>query len=402
MRHTIIALLTASALLALPAAAAAETSSCETRGPTQAPLDYQSVETLPDGRVRFRLCAPDAPAAKVVSGDIDSIPTGYDGGPPGLAMVKDAENYWVATTARPVKPGVHVYGFEVTGLVIPDPQSSEAASQARGMRSTFYVAAPDLAFERYRPDIAHGLVSTVEYPSATTGTLRRAQVYTPPGYEAGGRRRYPVLYLVHGVGDTERSWIEKGRANYILDNLIADKAAPPMIVVMPFGHTPARAGIDNRFNSDFRDDLIKDLTPFIDGHFRTETKTDRRAMAGLSMGGLHTINFGLTRPDVFGPIGIFSIGFIGEDNLARFRDHELSALKARAAAKTWVYYTIGRGDPVLSLVPPTRALFDQAGLKYEYVETDGGHDWEVWRRDLRDFAGRVFSKTERPAANRGP
>lgn len=385
-------------LAAAPALAAPDPDACSTRVPTQPPLEYKSVDVLPDGRVMFRLCAPGAPSARVVSGDIDSVPTGYDGAPQGLAMTRDDRGYWAVTTSKSVSPGVHVYGFGIAGVVIADPQSQTPANEARGARSTFYIPSPGLAFEAYRPNIAHGLVATIEYPSASTNSLRRAEVYTPPGYEAGGGRRYPVLYLVHGVGDSELSWVQKGRAAYILDNLIADGKAPPMIVVMPFGHTPARPGVDNRFNSDFRDDLINDLIPAIDGRFRTEPRPPRRAMAGLSMGGLHTINFGLTRPDVFGPIGVFSIGFIGEENLARFEKNDMEALKRRAAAKTLVYYTIGKNDPVMPLVAPTRRLFDAAGLQYQYVETEGGHEWSVWRADLRDFATRVFSsdKPRRP------
>ncbi|WP_304274720.1 alpha/beta hydrolase-fold protein [Caulobacter segnis] len=377
-------------LAAAPALAAPDLDACSTRGPTQAPLEYKPVDLLPDGKVVFRLCAPEAASARVVSGDIDSVPTGYDGGPQGLAMTRDDRGYWAATTAKPVSPGVHVYGFSIAGTVIADPQSQSPANEARGARSTFYIPSPGLAFGAYRPDIAHGVVSTVEYASKSTDSLRRAQVYTPPGYEGGGDRRYPVLYLVHGVGDSELSWVQKGRAAYILDNLIADGKAPPMIVVMPFGHTPGRPGVDNRFNSDFRDDLINDLIPAIDARFRTEPRPARRAMAGLSMGGLHTINFGLTRPDIFGPIGIFSIGFIGDENLARFEKNDMDALRRRAAARTFVYYTIGKTDPVMPLVGPTRRLFDAAGLKYQYVETEGGHEWSVWRADLRDFATKVF------------
>jgi enterochelin esterase family protein len=383
---------------ATPALAKTDLEPCSASGPTQAPLEYKSVDVLADGRVTFRLCAPEAPSARLVSGDIDSVPTGYDGGPQGLTMERDSQGYWLATTVAPVKPGVHVYGFRVAGVVIADPQSQTPANEARGARSTFYISSPDLAFEAYRSDIPHGLVSTFEYPSKSTNSLRRAEVYTPPGYEAGGRRRYPVLYLVHGVGDSELSWIQKGRAAYILDNLIADGKAPPMIVVMPFGHTPARPGVDNRLNSDFRDDLINDLIPAIDARFRTEARPARRAMAGLSMGGLHTINFGLTRPDVFGPIGVFSIGFIGDENLARFEKNDMGALRRRAAAATFVYYTIGKTDPVMPLVAPTRRLFDAAGLKYQYAETEGGHEWSVWRADLRDFAARVFA----PATPRKP
>lgn len=383
------------ASMAAPAQDAPALETCSARGPTQAPLEYRSVDVLADGRVTFRLCAPEASSARLVSGDIDAVPTGYDGKPQGLAMERDSQGYWLAATSAPVKPGVHVYGFKVAGVVIPDPQSQTPANEARGARSIFYIPAPDLAFEAYRPEIPHGLVSTMEYPSKSTNSLRRAVVYTPPGYETGGRRRYPVLYLVHGVGDSELSWTQKGRAAYILDNLIADGAAPPMIVVMPFGHTPSRSGVDNRFNSDFRDDLINDLVPTIDARFRTQAGPARRAMAGLSMGGLHTINFGLTRPDIFGPIGVFSIGFIGDENLARFEKNDMDALRRRVAAGTFVYYAIGKGDPVMPLVAPTRRLFDAAGLKYQYVETEGGHEWSVWRANLRDFATKVFAP-ERP------
>jgi enterochelin esterase family protein len=201
-----------------------------------------------------------------------------------------------------------------------------------------------------------------------------------------------VLYLVHGAGDSDDSWTSRGRANDILDNLIASGKAVPMIVVMPAGHTVFKPGSDLFANKDFGDDLVKDLVPLIDGRYRTLADPAHRAMAGLSMGGAHTLSWGLPNPAVFGPIGIFSMGFYLPGQEERFVAANDAALRLRAKAGTPVMFAMGKTDFLYPAVAPTRAMMDRYGIQYRYVESEGGHTWSNWREYLRDFAVTIFKQ----------
>lgn len=387
MRKLVLPALSALFLGTLSAQAAAP---CEERTFFQPPLEYKSVEVLPDGRVTFRLCAKTASNVVVLPQEMNGVPTGMDGKPPGLPMAKDADGYWAATTPATVDPGVYTYIFKVDGIRLADPRGSRFGEAFGGVQSIVEIPGAAKTNQFYKADVPHGLVSLVEYPSASLGILRRAHVYTPPGYEAGGKERYPVLYLVHGYSDNDDSWTQKGNAHYILDNLIASGKAKPMIVVMPYGHTPAREGVQGMVNTDFGADLHKDLIPYIDKHFRTLPGVKTRAMAGLSMGGAHTIQFGLPRPDVFGAIGVFSIGMLGDDQAAEYRKANDAALKARAALGGPVFYAIGKEDFVMKMAPAYRQILDDYKINYTYVESGGGHTWINWRDYLEAFAPLLF------------
>ncbi|MFV3126612.1 alpha/beta hydrolase [Niveispirillum sp. KHB5.9] len=390
MRQFILPALTALPLVL--GAVTANAAPCEERTFFQPPLEYTSVEVLADGRVIFRLCAKDARDVVALPQEMKTVPTGMDGKPPGLPMTKDGEGYWVATTAGAVDPGVYTYNFKVDGLRIADPRGTRFAEAFGGVQSIFQLPGAATANQFYKADVPHGLVSVVEYPSTSLGGItRRAHVYTPPGYEAGGKETYPVLYLVHGYSDSDDAWTMKGNANYILDNLIAAGKAKPMIIVMPQGHTPAREGVQGMENTDFGNDLHKDLIPYIDKHFRTKAAVKTRAMVGLSMGGAHTIMFGLPRPDVFGSIGVFSIGMMSEEQTAKYRKVNEAALKARAKAGGLVFYAIGKEDFVITMAPPFRKILEDHGIKYTNVETGGGHTWINWRAYLEQIAPLLFN-----------
>jgi enterochelin esterase family protein len=220
-------------------------------------------------------------------------------------------------------------------------------------------------------------------------------VYTPPGYGTSGKR-YPVLYLVNGAGDSDDNWTSTGHAHYILDNLIAAGKAKPMIIVMPAGHTPDRAGAAGNMlaNADFGADLLRELVPRIDAQFRTIAKPASRAMAGLSMGGAHTLQFGLTHPEVFNYVGIFSMGLgfggNGPEEIARYEKANAAALARSAREMKLVYYAVGREDFLFSSIAPTRAMLDRQYIRHVYNESGGGHTWINWRRYLADFAARLF------------
>lgn len=387
-------LVRSAALVALPLLAAlpayAAPPKCEVRTFFQPPLEYKSVEPLPDGRITFRLCAKEARAVTILAQEMKGVPDGMDGKPPGLAMSLDEDGYWSVTSTAAADPGVYTYAFKVDGMRMADPVGTRFAESFGGIQSIFQLPGAATANQFYKPDVAHGLVSTVEYPSSSLGIVRRAHVYTPPGYEAGGKERYPVLYLVHGYSDADDAWTMKGNANYILDNLIAAGKAKPMIIVMPYGHTPTREGVQGMENTDFGDDLHKDLIPYIDKHFRTQPAAKSRAMVGLSMGGAHTIMFGLPRPDVFGDIGVFSIGMLGDDQVARYRKANDEKLKARAKAGGLVFYAIGKQDFVINMAPSFRHVLSDYDIKYTYVESDGGHTWINWRAYLEQIAPLLF------------
>lgn len=374
-----------------PAAQPAAPETCLPRG-FAAAAAFKSVEVLADRRVTFRVCAPGATDVKVTSNDMpDVIPLAL-GGPTGLAMSKDAKGLWTATTDKPLAPDTYRYDFSVNGARVPDPQATTFSHERTGTNSTLEVPGPEGAFQAYDRNVPHGTVSVIEYWSSTLGMKRSAHVYTPPGYLTDSKR-YPVLYLVHGAGDSDDSWTSVGRAHYILDNLIAAGKARPMIIVMPFGHTPDRPGVDLLSNNDFGDDLIKDLIPQVDKSLRTIARADSRAMAGLSMGGSHTIRYGLTHPDLFHYVGIFSMG-LGmqgrEAEVARYESDNAAALARSAKELKLVYYAIGRDDFLHATVAPTRAMLDRQGIRHVFNESGGGHTWINWRRYLNDFAPRLF------------
>ena len=364
-------------------------TSCRPPGFFTAPASYPSAEVLPDRRVTFRLCAPEATEAMVTSTDYQpAIPLGF-GGPPGLAMAKDTSGLWSATTSAPFEPGTYRYNFRVDGARVPDPQATRFSHERVGTNSVLEVPGAEGAFQAYDPKVAHGVVSAVEYWSTTLGAKRRAHVYTPPGYMKGSAR-YPVLYLVHGAGDSDDSWTSVGHANYILDNLIAAGKAKPMIVVMPFGHTPDRPGADILSNDDFGNDLLKDVIPYVEANWRTQNGTGSRAMAGLSMGGAHTLRYGLTHPELFGYVGVFSMGLMDSTLVTWYEKNNAAALKRGAREFKLVYYAVGRDDFLYRSIAPTRAMLAKYGIKDVYNESGGGHTWTNWRKYLEDFAPRLF------------
>ena len=386
------------ALITLPATIHAQDSaspaSCMPQGMFAQPT-YTSVEVLEDGRVTFQLCAPQAREVRVVSNDIDyAIPMGMAPGTErGLAMTRDDTGLWSATTTVRIVPDNYRYNFEVDGVRVPDPRASTFSRERTGINSTVDIAGPEGAFQTWAADVPHGAVSHVTYFSAPLGQMREAYVYTPPGY-MNGSASYPVLYLVHGAGDSSDSWTQVGHANLILDNLIAAGSATPMIIVMPFGHTPDRPGGNMLANTDFGDDLQQALIPYVDGNFRTLPDADHRAMAGLSMGGAHTLNFGVPRPDLFGEVGIFSMGLgLGPNSaadIAAFAERNAAGLRARAALAEPVYYAMGSTDFLYATAAPTRAMMEAQGITVDYHESDGGHTWINWRRYLADFLPRLF------------
>lgn len=378
--------------LAIPAWAQppAEPETCEGAGFMPTP-DYQSVEVLGDGRVTFRICAPEATTVRLISSDAaDVIPIGFAGETPGLAMTKDDEGLWTVTTPAPLEVDTFRFVFRVNGVDVADPLGSSVIGGYPGGVSSVVATGRDAgAFQAYDKNVPHGVVSRIEYWSSSLTVKRPAVVYTPPGYMTSDAA-YPVLYLVHGAGDREDGWTAIGRAHYILDNLIAADKAEPMIIVMPLGHTPSRPDADMLANTDFSDDLLTDLVPFIEGNFRTVNVRGGRAMAGLSMGGAHTMSTGLVNPELFAYVGIFSMGLMSAERVEAYESRNAAALAKAAETMELVYYAMGKTDFLYGSVAPTRAVFEKYGIAHLYVESEGGHTWANWRDYLADFLPRLF------------
>jgi enterochelin esterase family protein len=244
-------------------------------------------------------------------------------------------------------------------------------------------------------DVPHGAVAAVTYHSKTVGKTRRAHVYTPPGYETG-TDKYPVFYLLHGAGDCDDSWTSVGRAADILDNLIAAKKAKPMIVVMPAGHDSkfafGRPMGDAAPAARFEDDFEKDLRPHIEKTYRVKTDRADRAIAGLSMGGLQTLNVFAAKPADYSAVGVFSSGVFGnkeaQEAWAKQHTESLSAAAAKDVKVLW--FATGKDDFVLNSTKGTIELLKKLELKPEYKETAGGHTWINWQEYLNEFAPRLF------------
>ena len=344
-----------------------------------------------DLRATFRLNAPGARSVQV------SIGHGkYD-------MTRAADGLWYVTTP-PLVPGFHYYAFNVDGANVADPSSHTYFGTGRDASG---IEVPEKGVDFYEPkNVPHGEVRIRWYLSKVTGAWRRCFVYTPPDYDANQRGRYPVLYLQHGMGEDETGWVFQGRANLILDNLVAAGKAKPMIVVMDNGYArkagaePPPAAESGGLRADiagFEDLMLTDVIPMIDGAYRTIADREHRAMAGLSMGGNQTCQLTLRHLDKFAWIGAFSgtgnglstapidpKTFIG----GIFADGPVFNAKVRLL---WVGMGTEEPDPFPGAIGAFRKMLDQAGVKYVYFESPGtSHEWLTWRRDLNDFAPRLF------------
>jgi enterochelin esterase-like enzyme len=360
----------------------------------------QYPRVYPDRRVTFRVKAPDAKKVQVQPGGADN---GLGKGP--YEMQRGEDGNWAVTTP-PAVPGFHYYWLVIDGAVANDPGSESYFGWGR---QTSGVEVPEEGVDFYvAKDVPHGEVRAMWYPSKVTGRARRAFVYTPPGYDAGGSTiRYPVLYLQHGAGEDERGWTTQGRMNFILDNLIAAGKATPMIVVMDNGYADRAAGAApitgtgpatqaaTRARFDFRgfeEVLMGELIPKIDATYRTIADRGHRAMAGLSMGAMQTMQIGLAHTDMFASIGAFSLPPLGEFDAGTsyngvFREAAGFNEKVRLL---W----LGAGTAEERFAAGLRAMherLERVGVRHVAFESPGtSHEWQTWRRSLADFAPRLF------------
>jgi enterochelin esterase-like enzyme len=342
---------------------------------------YPRIEV--DSRVTFRFDAPNAQKVQVSIANV------------AYNMVKDDDGVWTYTS-EPQDKGYHNYWMIVDGTIVLDP-ANNAFIGYNHMCNGFEIPDPEGSFYELK-DVPHGNVLIRNYYSKSAKSWRHIFIYTPPDYEKNTSVRYPVLYLQHGGGEDERVWIEMGRTNLILDNLIAEGKVRPFIVVMetsavgpqfPMGPRTgaprpgapgagARPRISFSFDS-YKELMINDLIPFIDGNFRTLSDGRSRAMAGLSMGGMVTRQVTLANLDKFAYIGIFSGGTIAPADIT-----DKSKVKL-------VFMSYGSRERGSESVKDAADALNQAGIKsVSYVSPLTAHEWQSWRRSLREFAPLLF------------
>jgi enterochelin esterase family protein len=323
-----------------------------------------------------------------------------------LEMQKDDNSVWSVQT-DPLEPSLYHYNLVIDGVSVIDPANPKAMRDGTRYASTLII--PGEGSQNFMVnEVPHGSLTKVWYDSPTLGLYRRMYVYTPPGYEDSGDK-YPVLYLLHGGGGDEDAWTALGRANYILDNLIATGKARPMIVVMTNGNPDQTASVTDREKDPevksvkemvagiarFPESLVKDVIPYIENHYRVIPNSANRAIAGLSMGCLQTQITALSNPELFQYIGCFSLGIHFNDDLRDVTnkyvipayDKNLETLKRNYKL---FYIACGTEDFVYEGVQALRKKLDDKNFKYIYNETGGGHTWANWRDYLTDFAPRLF------------
>jgi enterochelin esterase-like enzyme len=341
-------------------------------------------QIMPDNSVRFRVRAPEAQKLQIDLGKK------YD-------MVKDTGGYWVLRT-EPIPEGFHYYSLLIDGVPVVDPSSRTFYGMSR-MASGIDIPDKDQGYYQMR-NVPHGQVRSVRYYSNITKAWRKALVYTPPGYDKNPDVRYPVLYLQHGGGEDESGWPNQGKADIILDNLIASNSAKPMLIVMEHGiaidpTNPATSGFREQYLSVFPNVVVKELIPMIDTTFRTIADREHRAMAGLSMGGFQTFQTTLTNLDKFAYIGGFSgAGMMpaGSDIKTLYNGAFADAAAFNNKVKL-VYVSTGLKEPtgMYNTAKNFHEALDKAGIKNTYYESPGtAHEWQTWRRSLRQFAGMLF------------
>ena len=351
-----------------------------------------------DGTVTFNFYDPTAQRVSV-NGDFREI------GSQRLEMTKQDNGVWTVTTA-PLNPELYSYSLFVDGQRFVDPSNSYVNRDISTLSNIFIVSksSDDKGHLYQVNNVPHGTLSRVWYDSPTLGQQRRMTVYLPAAYD--GKKRFPVMYLLHGHGGDETAWGDLGRASQIMDNLIAEGKCVPMIVVMPNGnptcnaapgwwhegmYTPDGNAFNQRGAKATMEESFLDIVKYVDSHFQTIAKREGRAVTGLSMGGGHTFGISRLYPETFDYYGLQSaatrMAFGGSDNQAKF-DEQMARLFNSKPKLYWI--AIGKEDFLMQMNNDLRKYLDEKGYKYEYYENDGGHIWRNWRIYLTMFAQKIF------------
>jgi enterochelin esterase family protein len=349
------------------------------------PPPLLSPEVHPDNRVTFRFRAPNV---KQVTVAIDALPK-------ALSMQKDDQGVW-SVTSDPLPPDYYGYSIIADGVNFFDPANFATIPNFLYRASSLHVPGPpSLSWELN--NVPHGEIHHHSYKSGVVGDNRDFLVYTPPGYDPRGKQTYPVLYLLHGYSDDASAWTAVGRANVILDNLIAQGKAKPMLVVMPLGYgapevlSPGsgvfrdRSLTDRNFNK-FTEALLTEVLPRVEANYLVIKERNSRAIAGLSMGGSESLLTGLNHADQFAWIGAFSSGGIDEEFEKEFPWLDSSAVKQLRLL--WV--ACGTDDRLIDINRKFRAWLASKSIPHVDIETPGRHSWQVWRRNLTQFGSLLF------------
>jgi enterochelin esterase family protein len=346
-----------------------------------------SPEVQPDGKVTFRLRAAKA-SAVAVTGDW-MAPNARE------ALTRGDNGVW-SVTLGPLQPGIAIYTFDVDGLTIPDPVNPRVKLRARGSASL--VEVPGGAGELWQPrDVPHGTVEINWLKSpALQGQTRAVYVYTPPDYDQHADARYPVLYLLHGSNDTAAGWTDVGRAHFILDNLLAEGRAVPMIVVMPWGHAvpfDAPREMQAKNTALFEQYLLEDVAPQVEKKYRAAPGRENRAIVGLSMGGGQALHIGLGHlADRFAYVGAFSSA-VPNDFETRFRALLDDPTGTNAKLKL-LWIGCGRQDPAFARAERLDQLLSAHKIQHTFRPTEGRHNYAVWRQYLGEVAPLLFQTTQ--------
>ncbi|MDJ1494843.1 alpha/beta hydrolase-fold protein [Cytophagaceae bacterium DM2B3-1] len=336
-------------------------------------------QLLPDNRVAFRIKAPQAQKVQIDLGKK------YD-------MTKDTAGFWTVTTDS-ISRGFHYYSLLVDGVALADPASESFYGMGR-MASGIEIPDRDGSFYALK-EVPHGDIRIRKYLSTVTNTWREMYIYTPPGYDKSSDN-FPVLYLLHGGGEDQRGWATQGKTDLILDNLIAEGKAKPMLIVMLDGNVNnggGLAGFNENVLKAFENELKQSAIPFVESNYRVHTDAKNRALAGLSMGGLQTLYAGIKNTNMFNYLGVFSSGWFA--NNPTLSDPQYDFMKNNASTintnlkQFWISMG-GKEDIAYENCKIMRGKFDQMGIRYTYSEYAGGHTWPVWRHDLFGFSQVLF------------
>ena len=367
-----------------------------------------SPEIHPDNTVTFRIAAPKAVIVQVTGDFLPTMKQTMKFGDnvmeievPGVANLTEKDGIWEYTTPEPLAPEFYTYHFLIDGQCVIDMNNVYVNRDVSTLSSILLIGGGRSDLYKVNA-VPHGTVAKRWYTQ--DGLTRRLSVYTPAGYE-NSNKRYPVFYLLHGMGGDEEAWLTQGRTAQILDNLIAQGKAEPMIVVMTNGNVSQEAApgetsagfvppsmnlpktMEGTFESTFME-----VVKFIDANYRTIAKKQGRAIAGLSMGGFHSKFISLNNPDTFDYVGLFSAALgVTDPSISPIYQNEDAKLKTQFAKKPALYWIgIGKTDFLIQANNAYREKLDGLGYKYQYMETEGGHIWRNWRIYLTEFTPLLF------------
>lgn len=359
--------------------------------------------------VTFSMLAPHAQKVELEADFLPKVKVNTPFGPMDangkVAMSKGADGVWTYTSDV-VTPELHTYCYYVDGIRMTDPNNVYMIRDIATYTNYFLIDG-DLSQNYFVREVKHGTVSKVWYPSPKLGmAARRMTVYTPAGYEDNPNKKYPVLYLLHGAGGDENAWSELGRATQILDNEIAQGKAEPMIVVMTNGNGGQEAMPGEYPNSMYKPSFansrtmegsfevaFSDVMNYVESHYRTINDKNHRAIAGLSMGGFHSLYISANYPNTFGYVGLFSAAINREsqgENTFIYRNLDQKLATQFKNGVNLYFIAIGSADFLYNDNAGFKAKLDKAGYKYTYMETDGGHEWRNWRKYLNTFLPLLF------------